>query len=477
MKNRPRVRRARVVLFSAAVIVYHAMFARVDVSPSLFTTSSGGVGYRYPPDVCRFNLSVYVYDDLPAEFTSEIEQHWTNTTTREILAKSSGQWDDSNTEYQIAQLFRSTPCRTGDPAKANLFVVPYPHQSDCMTSAHFHGGYGPGCPQVPTSKMRRLFGWLNEQPSYNSDNQHVFLTMYHRLMLRPEVQDLPLRIVSTPQYPNPYQPGHIVVPLLNEALTHRPSYIVNFSNSWWTRPRKYSLAFVYGRLNRNMKVRQPRVFRRYFHNSLLNREKDLKSQGGNSTIGGLPYFVSFGTFNKTESGLLDVTSVYEDSIFCPILPGDLPHARRIFDAMAHGCLPVFMSWPAAGTEGDWENSPSWYTPSSVQAKYNYPFFADLYTRDPFYVEEENTIDYESFSVVTHGNSSDAKNFLPMIEKMDTLIRLAPDEIRRRQLALKENVIPLIYGLGEDAHRYDDAFSRTMRILEAYVHRVVTGRVV
>ena len=100
-----------------------------------------------------------------------------------------------------------------------------------------------------------------------------------------------------------------------------------------------------------------------------------------------------------------------------------------------------------------------------------------YTGDPFYLEKENTIDYESFAVVTHGNSSDDKNFLPMIEEMDTLIRLAPEEIRQRQLILKKNVIPLMYGLGEDAHRFDDAFSRTMKILEAYVHRVVTGKVV
>ena len=461
------------------------MSSRVTVVSQLLSrTSSRDVGYS--PDVCRFNLSVYVYDDLPAEFTSEIEQHWTNETTREILAKS-GQWDDSNTEYQIAQLFRSTPCRTDHPEEANLFVVPYLHQSDCMISAHFHGGYGPGCPQVPTAKMRRLFGWLNEQPSYNSDkrrwrlwasirSQHVFLTMYHELMLRPEIQDLPLRIMSTPQHPST-RPGHVVVPLLNEAPSHRPSYIMNLSDSWWTRPRKYSLAFVYGRMNRNMGLRQPRRYRRYFHNSLLNREKDLKSQGKNATIGGLPYFVSFGTFNRTESGLPDVMSVYEDSIFCPILPGDMPHARRIFDAMAHGCLPVFMSWPTAGTTGDGENGTSWYIPFSVEAKYNYPFFSDLYAGDPFYIEKENAIDYASFAVVTQGNSSEIKNFLPMIEDMDTLIRLAPDEIRQRQLTLKKNVIPLIYGLGDDAHRYDDAFSRTMRILEAYVHRVVTGKVV
>ena len=183
------------------------------------------------------------------------------------MAKSSGQWDDSNTEYQIAQLFRSTPCRTRDPDEANLFVVPYPHESDCMTSAHFHGGYGPGCPQVPTAKMQRLIKWLNGQPSYNSENQHVFLTMYHQLMLRPEVQGFGIRVASTPQYPDPYQSGQFLVPLLNEALTHRPSYIMNLSDSWWTRPRKYSLAFIYGGLNKNMIKDQPRKYRRYFYRS------------------------------------------------------------------------------------------------------------------------------------------------------------------------------------------------------------------
>ena len=45
----------------------------------------------------------------------------------------------------------------------------------------------------------------------------------------------------------------------------------------------------------------------------------------------------------------------------------------------------------------------------------------------------------------------------------------PDEIQRRQLMLKkEQVVIFTYGMGEDAHRYDDAFSRVMKLLEVYV---------
>mmetsp|Transcript_16315 Transcript_16315/g.24786 ORF Transcript_16315/g.24786 Transcript_16315/m.24786 type:complete len:90 (+) Transcript_16315:390-659(+) len=82
------------------------------------------------------------------------------------------------------------------------------------------------------------------------------------------------------------------------------------------------------------------------------------------------------------------------------------------------------------------------------------------------MKDEDLIDYESFAVETVGDIGNKTNFGSMFDMMEAMIEENPNEIRERQLILKEQVVSLTYGLGEDAHRYDDAFSRVMKILES-----------
>ena len=134
------------------------------------------------------------------------------------------------------------------------------------------------------------------------------------------------------------------------------------------------------------------------------------------------------------------------------------------------CL-FFLSWPTKN------GGKSWQFPNSVESKYNYPFSSSLYRDDPFYMDNKDTIDYESFVVEVKGNVTDEQNFTPLMNAMDSMIKDSPNEIRERQLRMKENIISLMYGLDGDAHHYDDVFSQTMKVLEAYLRKVIVGRVI
>lgn len=409
---------------------------------------------RYAPIICRFNVSLYVYDDLPAEFSTDIERHFFNDTMLR-----SGNWDNLHTEHTFVQLFRSSPCRTNDTSLADFFVVPYMHLSDCMTTSILFGGYGPHCRQINSQMMRRFLEYLRGKETFAlHGGRHLFLTMYHDFMMREEMTKFPLRIMSSPQ--DVFKPGHIVVPLVNLSPKFQPSKLLGYNDDWWTRPRKYAFSAFYGRMNPKMSPNQPIRFRKHFFATLDKRERLQKQQEiENVTLAGMPYAAGLlqkGNSNKT----VDAYDAYQNSIFCPILPGDMPFARRVFDVMFHGCLPVFMRWPMNDNGGK-----SWFVPGEFEAKYNYPFYREVFAGPPFFLSDDDVIDYESFVVEAVGDPSDERNFDSMFVAMETMIKEFPDEIKQRQMRLKGQVVGLTCGLGEDAHQFNDVFSRVMKILE------------
>jgi hypothetical protein len=407
---------------------------------------------EYAPK-CLFNIRLYVYDNLPPEFTHDIERHFTNQTLLQH-----GNWDDLHTEHTFVQLFRSSPCRVNDTSRADIFVVPYMHLSDCMLSSAIHGGYGPHCRQMHSSKMSRLFAYLQSLPNFTTHlNRHLFITMYHDFMMKAEMTKLPLRIMSSPQ--EKYKPGYIVVPLANLQPRFQPSNLISYNDEWWIRPRKYAFSAFYGGMNANMNPQQPRRFRKYFFDTLSKREKTTM----NETLGGMPYAT-----NSRKANVLNAYEAYENSIFCPILPGDMPFARRIFDAMFHGCIPVFMRWTQHNS-----STFSWFTPDlRYEARYNYPFSKMLYSDAPYNMEDGETIDYESFAIQADGNPADEQNYNPMFDVMEMMIQKHRDKVQEHQLLLKAQVVRFTYGMGKDAYTYDDAFSRVMKLLETYVDSAI-----
>eukprot|EP00563_Minutocellus_polymorphus_P015752 CAMPEP_0181058210 /NCGR_PEP_ID=MMETSP1070-20121207/20684_1 /TAXON_ID=265543 /ORGANISM="Minutocellus polymorphus, Strain NH13" /LENGTH=152 /DNA_ID=CAMNT_0023137719 /DNA_START=421 /DNA_END=879 /DNA_ORIENTATION=+ len=136
-------------------------------------------------------MSLYVYEDLPEVLTLEVEKQFWNSSIHVN--------EDCLTEWAFLQLFRTSPCRTQSIREANLFVVPYMHISDCMTSAQLHGGYGPGCSSVSDEKIKLLFDHLRKQESFSlHPERHLFLTMYDEYMMNKRMNQVHMKLVSTP---------------------------------------------------------------------------------------------------------------------------------------------------------------------------------------------------------------------------------------------------------------------------------------
>jgi len=392
------------------------------------------------PQNCQLSkqFRFYVYEDLPAQFTTDIERIIQNHTTQGPMQENVA------TEYALLYLFRSSPCRTYNASSASLFVVPYLHYADC----YFSPGYGMGCPQVSQEKMQELFQhlqWYNQQPR----PPHLFMNVYQREMSRGEIANEPLWLTTGPQKSVDAR-GEIVVPIFHEDPRYQPS-LLEASNLYPQQQqseqhRRYAFAAVYTvALNPRMGRRQGKRFRKYLYDY-------VNYHYVNQTMAGLSFFVrdSFASFNSI------VEQVYRDSILCPILPGDTVWMRRFFDVIRNGCLPVLHEWPTK----DNPNQTNWYKYNIQYSKeQTYPFFYEK--------EDQSGIPYDSFVVTATGNTADETDFSPMFNTMEAILK-EPQELHRRQRNMAKYAKRFTYGLGMDAYAYDDAFSQILLELQRYV---------
>jgi len=143
--------------------------------------------------------------------------------------------------------------------------------------------------------------------------------------------------------------------------------------------------------------------------------------------------------------------MYQDSIFCPTLPGDTPPQKRFFDVIMMGCIPVVLEFDS-GQEG----KKSWHQDGGHSLDNSYPWIKGSNSTHP-----KKEIDYRSFVVVVSGG---VQNVRPTIEALMQNYT----EIRRRQLTLMKYAPYFSYGMGADAHKYPDAFSKILESLRFYV---------
>jgi hypothetical protein len=81
----------------------------------------------------------------------------------------------------------------------------------------------------------------------------------------------------------------------------------------------------------------------------------------------------------------------------------------------------------------------------------------------------DTIDYPSFVVDCPGNythPSDMSHIVPTC--IEDLISNHPEIIKQKQNALQKSIMKLLYGVGPDAHVYDDAFAQLIKSLRHYL---------
>jgi len=241
----------------------------------------------------------------------------------------------------------------------------------------------------------------------------------------------------------------ILIPPINVLPSFQPSVILGRNESFWTRSRQYSMAAFLGGQNPRM-PRGPRRYRKYF--------LDYAKKHWNGTMGGKPYRLVALTGGKNSSEIRDsggAFTVYQDSVVCPVLPGDSAWQRRFFDVLMNGCLPLVIEWKM-------EHGLSWHTPENDrEPKDVYPFHPDGY-----YSKSITDIDNDSFVVRVPGDRKHERNFSLVKTVVEELLA-NPEELKRKQLSLMKNAHKLSFGLGLDAHKYDDMFQRTLQAMGQY----------
>jgi len=81
------------------------------------------------------------------------------------------------------------------------------------------------------------------------------------------------------------------------------------------------------------------------------------------------------------------------------------------------------------------------------------------------IAPEHEIDYESFVVQVEGGVGNIKPTLESIMRNVT-------DLRRRQMNLMRYAPLLVYGMGKESHRYDDAFTQILRSIEFALGKLV-----
>lgn len=385
------------------------------------------------------NLKVYVYDNIHPNLTTSVENCLLNTYTN-----TTDHVENFKAELGLIYLFRTYPGRTWNPNDADIFVVPYAAEGHCQCAE----GYTWNCAQVPATDMdllRNSLIFLNE----TTKKRHLFILAGARA--KPFLWSKPFMLTTAPSR----KPGQIVVPNLEDKSPYQPSALISRGVEWWTsRPRRYSFCFLYG--GRNLKMKGGgRKYRDYF-------EADIAANYPSNLIRGRPFLMkkwsSPHEFHKSET-----FDYYNTSIFCPCLPGDLSWQKRFFDAILNGCIPVVLKFDTPNLVG----GKSWFLPEGesgelASVQQTYPFARGVFG-DQYDVE----INYESFVVEIPIDVNKQENVSGIMKTME-LILANPTELRKRQLAMMKYALGFTYGMGQDAHQYDDAFAHILKAIRYYL---------
>ncbi|CAB9504478.1 expressed unknown protein [Seminavis robusta] len=364
--------------------------------------------------------------------------------------------------------------RTQDPQQADAFIVAYAHDGHC--NCHSVDSKCPKTPQM-AQEIDEVFKTLHHYNTNHNKNRHLFLSSKDSPFSHIKIRDVPMRTTlgdlrkrSCLATSNSSGGNHlcpdIVIPYLNTHPFYQPHAIQTRPKEWWTtRTRTIAVAAIFGR------VWDP-SFRNYV---LDNIEPVIRRHSGDSTIGGLP--VQIGSLQGKERNIdkeQATFELYQNSIFCLILPGDGPAQKRFFDVIMSGCIPVvFVSQRRQNLDPSVAKAyPSWWSgmdnsiPARQSIRTSYPFPKGFFLDQP-----SLGIDYSSFVVqITHdttpGRSCDFSCghkvnatcqldcLVPELERiMDT-----PEELVRLRRNLQEAAVLLNYGMEDHAFETFDAFA-------------------
>jgi hypothetical protein len=149
--------------------------------------------------------------------------------------------------------------------------------------------------------------------------------------------------------------------------------------------------------------------------------------------------------------LTNRSQLYSESIFCLILPGDLPPQNRFFDALLHGCIPLvplFYESSNALPLPSTHDNPTSFVVTSVPATYPYGRFVQ------FHGDALAGIDWlNGDMMVTFDGACGAPCARQAMEQVMNNVT----KLRRAQDNLKTYAPMFTYGLEQNMYQNVDAF--------------------
>mmetsp|Transcript_12544 Transcript_12544/g.20888 ORF Transcript_12544/g.20888 Transcript_12544/m.20888 type:complete len:625 (+) Transcript_12544:44-1918(+) len=353
-----------------------------------------------------------------------------------------------NNDVAFIQWFDGYPRKTTNASEADLFFVPYPHWSHCICNRDLTSGSAKcrfGVDEIEENVLKHLAHYEDYK------ERHLFLFGADWGLVRKSVRDHFDKSMTISLGPTDACKGkanelcsHYVTPYLSSGAAYQPETVSRLGDEWWTiRNRTYSVGAAFG---------TPQ----HFH----LRVELMKNQSihfGNS-VGGLPLdLVDLGQ-DRIQIPSSRIMEIYNQSIFCPILPGDGCPQKRFFDVILSGCIPIVPIF----TPSDEEGYPTFYQWSDrCSIRRTYPF-----SKGYFFEDQNAGIDYMSI-VVTFDGFCGIKCMKSAMEE----VMGNATELKRLRTTMKEYVGLFTFGLDENMYKSVDAFTAMLVTLRHYLFKL------
>ena len=307
-------------------------------------------------------------------------------------------------------------------------------------------------PKTVTEKLINDLTYFNRE----TRKRHLFILSAGKDLSHKRLVKMPLTLTTGPR-DNSSDFGTIIISQFNDLPEYQPSKILDQTDDFWTRERPHAFSYFSGKRNSRMGGRGGRRLRKMW--------EEERSSWNSTTVGGKPFhYINLNHYDFDKDAAY---KFYQDSVFCPALPGDTSWQRRFYDVILNGCLPLVISWDTPS----FPHGKSYFVPEghfSMQmdtwsVSQTYPFASGLFP-------DELAIDYSSFVVEAPGNIEHIRDTSSVARKMEELLA-DREELKRRQLQMKEYALLFTMGVGEDAHRYEDEFARIIRTLRLYLEKI------
>ncbi len=223
------------------------------------------------------------------------------------------------------------------------------------------------------------------------------------LFLLPEEPIAKLTLLS-----NASQTVSIRLPPFNPHPALQPSAIAYRSENWWQRTRP--LWFVSSDVSGD-----------YYNDSVTFHAFVKHAMGMNATKNR-----SFVLLDPLEVDSTEMLSSLQQSLFCPcFFNDDSTSVQRFFDAILSGCIPILPKSATGQTDA-------------------LPF--------------DCAVDYEEFVIVADASAVSDGSIFQAMERASQNIT----DLMHRRSKLRKYALILSYGVGHDAHVYQDAFWHVLR---------------